>query len=189
MTALPGKSTKLGGLSHFECDGLAVSLERVTASHICERMEVDRRRMGRGMGLLRTEPFAGNSFRLANAVPGAGGQCAALRGGRGDVLVPELGRAAPECLRRIRGRSGRAGAPRRSTRLMAVSKPAAARPSTAPCARRPPGGNAPAHTPRVCPQNASPPAWTDHRRPPPRQNVPVGPIAQPHRDNRETTGP
>ena len=49
-----------------EADGLVDTLERLTAKQMCERMEVAHRRMRRGINLLRTEPIAERSFRMAN---------------------------------------------------------------------------------------------------------------------------
>ena len=49
-----------------EADGLPDNLERTTAARMCERMVETQRRMRRGIGLLRTEPLAERSFRLAN---------------------------------------------------------------------------------------------------------------------------
>lgn len=49
-----------------EADGLGDSIERATANRMCRRMEEAQRRMQRGIGLLRTEPIAAQSFRWAN---------------------------------------------------------------------------------------------------------------------------
>ena len=49
-----------------EAGVLTDSLERATALRMCERMEAAHRRMRSGIDLLRTEPRAEKSFRLAN---------------------------------------------------------------------------------------------------------------------------